>query len=212
MPVRHPRILAAFDQGTLMAIIIVLAGYLCGSITSGIIVCHCMNLPNPRTIGSNNIGATNVLRTGSKLAAALTLAGDLLKGMAPVIIARALDFGDPVIAATATATFIGHLFPVWFEFRGGKGVATAIGAITALAWSVGLITALIWLIVACLFRYSSLASIIAACSSLVVALQSDLHAATNGALAVMAALLLWQHRDNIQRLLAGTEKRIGEKT
>ena len=194
-----------------MTIIMVLVGYFCGSITFGIIICSCMDLPNPRTYGSHNIGATNVLRSGNKLAAALTLVSDILKGMLPVIAARTLGFEDSVIAATAVAVFIGHLFPIWFGFDGGKGVATGFGVITALAWPIGLIAGLLWLGIAYWFHYSSLASIIAVCSSPVLALWFDLSATTIGAMAIIVALLLWRHKHNILRLLARTEKRIGEK-
>ena len=137
------------------------AGYLFGSISTAIIVCKLMGLPDPRTQGSRNPGATNVARLGGKKAAALTLAGDMLKGLLPVTIAHALGSDATILAGTALAAFLGHLYPVFFGFQGGKGVATALGVIYGLYWPVGLLTSAVWLIMAVLFRYSSLAALVA---------------------------------------------------
>ncbi|HYQ71317.1 MAG TPA: glycerol-3-phosphate 1-O-acyltransferase PlsY, partial [Gammaproteobacteria bacterium] len=136
-------------------------GYLFGSISTAILVCRLMGLPDPRTTGSRNPGTTNVARIGGKKAAALTLAGDLLKGLIPVLIAHALQANATVLAGTALAAFLGHLYPVFFGFQGGKGVATALGVIYGLYWPVGLLTSAVWLVMALVFRYSSLAALTA---------------------------------------------------
>ncbi len=189
-----------------------LAGYLLGSLASAIIVCRAMGLPDPRAGGSGNPGATNVLRLGGKRAAALTLAGDVLKGVVPVLAARILSADPTVWAAAALGAFIGHLFPVFFAFRGGKGVATALGAITALDWRVGLGMGLVWLAVALATRYSSLASLLAASAAPFLAAWLTGHTVLVASLAVVWALLVWRHAENIRRLLAGTESRIGKRT
>ncbi len=188
-----------------------LAGYLLGSLASAIIVCRAMGLPDPRAGGSGNPGATNVLRLGGKRAAALTLAGDVLKGVVPVLAARALSADPTVWAAAALGAFVGHLFPVFFAFRGGKGVATALGAVTALDWQVGLGMGLTWLAVALVTRYSSLASLLAASAAPFLAAWLTGHAVVVASLAVVWALLVWRHAANVRRLLAGTESRIGGK-
>ena len=136
-------------------------GYLLGSISAAIIVCKLMGLPDPRSEGSRNPGATNVARIGGKKAAALTLLGDMLKGLLPVLLAHALDAGAVVLAGTALAAFLGHLYPVFFGFQGGKGVATALGVSFGLHWLAGLTIAGIWLVMALLFRYSSLSALTA---------------------------------------------------
>jgi len=141
--------------------LLVPGGYLFGSISTAIIVCKLMGLPDPRTTGSRNPGATNVARIGGKKAAALTLAGDLLKGLIPVLTAHALQADATVLAGTALAAFLGHLYPVFFGFQGGKGVATALGVIYGLYWPVGLLTTAVWLAMALLFRISSLAALTA---------------------------------------------------
>ena len=132
--------------------LIILGGYMFGSISTAIIVCKLMGLPDPRTEGSKNPGATNVARLGGKKAAALTLAGDMLKGLIPVLIAQYLQMSPVILAATALAAFLGHLYPVFFGFQGGKGVATAFGVIYGLYWPVGLLTTATWLAMAVVFR------------------------------------------------------------
>lgn len=191
---------------------LLLAGaYLLGSVASAIVVARLLGLPDPRTVGSGNPGATNVLRTGGRLAGALTLAGDMLKGVVPVALATGVGAAPPVVAATACAAFLGHLYPVFFGFRGGKGVATLLGALAALAWPAGLATVATWLAVAALFRYSSLAAIVAALLAPVWVAWLSGEPAHVAATVFMAALLLWRHRGNMARLLAGTEDRIGAR-
>jgi acyl phosphate:glycerol-3-phosphate acyltransferase len=189
-------------------LLLVPAGYLVGSISTAIIVCRLMGLPDPRTLGSNNPGATNVARIGGKKAAALTLVGDMLKGVLPVLSGHLLQVDTTILAATALAAFLGHLYPVFFRFQGGKGVATALGVTFGLHWPVGLLAAGTWLAMAVAFRYSSLAALTA---SLVIPagfawLWPD--PGLIAAMCVMVALLYWRHRSNIANLLAGREDRI----
>ena len=193
-------------------IAIVLVAYLVGSIASAILVCRAMGLPDPRREGSGNPGATNVLRIGGKGPAALALAGDVLKGVLPVLLAAGATSSPAVAALSALATFLGHLYPLYFRFRGGKGMATALGAIAALSWPVACIMCAIWLVVAAATRYSSLASMTAAIGAPVAALWFASDPANVGILAVIAAFLLWRHRQNIRRLVHGTESRIGQRT
>ncbi|OYY72392.1 MAG: glycerol-3-phosphate acyltransferase [Gammaproteobacteria bacterium 28-57-27] len=188
-----------------------IGAYLLGSIATAVVVSRLFGLPDPRTIGSGNPGATNVLRTGNKLAALATLIGDLLKGLIPVVIARALDASELVIALTALAAFIGHIFPVFFQFKGGKGVATALGVLLGLSPWLGLGTLAVWLAMAFGLRYSSLAALTAALSAPLIAWLLHLGDMILLAIAIMSALLIWRHVGNIQRLLQGKETRIGEK-
>ena len=191
---------------------VVLLAYLIGSIASAILVCRATGLPDPRGEGSGNPGATNVLRIAGKGPAALTLAGDVLKGVLPVLLADVLARGPVVEALAALAAFLGHLYPLYFRFRGGKGVATALGAIAALAWPIAGIMCALWLVVAAVTRYSSLASMTAAIGASVAALWLAPDPAHVAVLAVIALLLLWRHRGNVQRLVCGTEGRIGQRT
>lgn len=188
-----------------------LFAYLFGSVSSAILVARLMGLPDPRTVGSRNPGATNILRTGGKLAAAVTLLGDVLKGVVPVVLAQVLtdDDGAWVLAATGLAAFLGHLYPVFFGFHGGKGVATALGVWLALDPGVGLALAATWLATAAAFRYSSLAALTAAALAPVYVAWRLPGAAFLALALVMSALLFLRHRDNIRRLLAGQESRIG---
>jgi len=192
--------------------VIVLVSYLAGSIASAIVVCRALGLPDPRGEGSGNPGATNVLRIAGRGPAALTLAGDVLKGVVPVLLAKGLSLSPTVVALCALAAFLGHLYPLYFRFRGGKGVATTLGAVAALAWPVAAVMCALWLVVAAATRYSSLASMTAATGAPVVALWLTPHPANPGMLAVIAALLLWHHRGNIRRLANGTESRIGRRS
>jgi glycerol-3-phosphate acyltransferase PlsY len=177
-----------------------------------------MGLPDPHSYGSGNPGATNVLRSGRKTAALLTLAGDAAKGWFAVWLAARfagpLGLGETTIALVALAAFIGHVFPVFFGFRGGKGVATAAGVLFALDWRLGASVTVVWLLVALGSRYSSLGALAAAVAAPVVALWLAGWRATPAVAAVagMALLLVWRHRSNIAKLMAGSEGRIGEKS
>jgi glycerol-3-phosphate acyltransferase PlsY len=186
-----------------------LIGYLAGSLASAVVVCRMMGLPDPRSGGSGNPGATNVLRLGGKKAALLTLVGDVLKGVLPVLLAHTLALPAWSVALTALAAFLGHLFPVFFGFRGGKGVATAGGAIVALSWQVGALLVATWLLVAAITRYSSVSSLSAAAAAPVAALLLGNPPAHVLPLVAMSVLVFWRHAENIHRLRAGTESRIG---
>ena len=189
----------------------VLAGYLLGSLSSAIITCHLMGLPDPRSGGSGNPGATNVLRLGGKKAAAITLAGDMLKGLLPVLAVRALGADINVQSAVAVAAFLGHLYPVFFGFRGGKGVATVLGVLLGLHWPVGLMTIASWLIIAKGFKISSLAALIAVLlTPLYILWLKPGEPAFLAAVIFMGTLLFWRHRSNIRNLLRGDEDSIGD--
>ena len=188
--------------------LIILGGYMFGSISTAIIVCKLMGLPDPRTEGSKNPGATNVARLGGKKAAALTLAGDMLKGLIPVLIAQYLQMSPVILAATALAAFLGHLYPVFFGFQGGKGVATAFGVIYGLYWPVGLLTTATWLAMALLFRYSSLAALVAIWLTPLWFLWLLPEPEIIAAMSVLVVLLFWRHRSNISNLLSGKEGKI----
>jgi acyl phosphate:glycerol-3-phosphate acyltransferase len=185
----------------------IVAAYLLGSVSFAIAVSGLMRLPDPRSYGSKNPGATNVLRSGSKVAAALTLVGDSAKGGVAVWLA---SYFTDELAAVGLAAFLGHLYPVFHRFQGGKGVATAAGVLLALDWRVGLGTIATWIIVAFALRYSSLAALVAALfAPLATAFLLDVKSAFF--VAVISAFLVWRHRGNISRLIAGTEPRIGAK-
>lgn len=186
--------------------------YLCGSVSTAIIVCRLMGLPDPRAEGSRNPGATNVLRIGGKKAAAITLAGDFLKGLIPVLLARTLGLEPGALAAVAFAAFLGHLYPVFFGFQGGKGVATALGVMLGLSWQVALAALATWIVIARIWKISSLAALGAATLSPLYAWLFGLPGAYALVLLPMVALLLWRHRENIRKIRAGTESRIGRKT
>ena len=190
-------------------IIAAVIAYLIGSLSFAVIVSRALSLPDPHSYGSGNPGATNVLRSGSKKAAILTLLGDTLKGVAAVLLAKyfAAQFGitETGIALVAIAVFLGHLFPLFFGFKGGKGVATAAGVLWALDWRVGLGLTLIWGLVFAVSRVSSLAALIGSAMAPVLAWYFlGVGPAFYAALA-MAVLLLWRHKENIERLLAGEE-------
>ena len=193
------------------AFLCALGGYLAGSIPFAVIVSRAMGLPDPRSYGSGNIGATNVLRSGSRLAALLTLAGDAMKGWAAVLAARALELDPQMLAITGFAAFAGHVFPVWLRLRGGKGVATAAGVLIALDWRLGLAVLGAWLVVAAITRYSSLAAIVAALAAPAAAWWLQGAGPILAAVAAMAALIVLRHRANIAKLARGEESRIGEK-
>jgi glycerol-3-phosphate acyltransferase PlsY len=185
----------------------ILAAYCLGSISFAIVVSWLMRLPDPRSYGSKNPGATNVLRTGRRAAAVLTLAGDAGKGWAAVWLA---SFFTPQLALVGLAAFLGHLFPVFHRFQGGKGVATAAGVLFGLDWRIGLGTVVTWAVIAAFLRYSSLAALVAA---LFAPFAAALLVGWTDAfvVGVMSAFLFWRHRGNIARLAAGTEPRLGEK-
>ena len=183
--------------------------YLLGSISSAVVIARVMGLPDPRETGSKNPGATNILRYGGKTAAVLTLAGDILKGVIAVLVARALTADAVIITLCGFAAFLGHLFPVFFGFRGGKGVATALGVWFALNPWVGLALLVTWVLMALLFRYSSLAALAtSALAPLYVAWLSP-GTPTLATMIVMSAILIFRHRANIRNLIAGTETKIG---
>ena len=196
-----------------MSVLAVIVGYLLGSIPFGLLLTRSAGLGDIRKIGSGSIGATNVLRTGNRKAALLTLAGDGVKGYLAVFLAQwaAAQYALPawLPAAAAVAVFLGHLYPVFFQFRGGKGVSTAAGIMFALEWPVGLVLMVVWLTLAFGFRISSLAALIAAVLMPVGLYYRTGPSAATGACVVIAVLLFWRHRANIRALLAGTERPIG---
>lgn len=198
----------------------VIAAYLVGSLSFAVIVSRSMGLNDPRTYGSKNPGATNVLRSGSKAAAVVTLLLDAFKGWLPVMLVKwfgqPYGLGDGTMAMVGLAAFLGHLFPVFFRFVGGKGVATALGVLLAINWVLGLATLVTWVLIAAFFRYSSLASLVAALfaplyylfgDGVVWALDKSVVLTTS----VMSLFLIWRHAENIGRLVKGTESRLGKK-
>ena len=187
----------------------VVLGYLAGSISTAILVCRVMGLPDPRSEGSRNPGATNVLRFGGKKAAGITLAGDFLKGLLPVLLARWVGLDETGLALTALAAFLGHLYPVFFGFDGGKGVATAFGVILGLSWSVALAALATWLFMAFVVRISSLSALTAAALTPLFAWGFGMRGIAFAAVLFMVGLLIWRHRSNIRNLLAGAEDKIG---
>ena len=194
----------------MIAYLLPVLAYLLGSVSSAIVVTRLLGLADPRQIGSGNPGATNVLRYGGKKAAILTLLGDILKGVLPVLLAHAFEVSSAVLALTVLAAFLGHLFPVFHGFKGGKGVATAFGVLVAMNGWVGLALIGTWLVMAVTTRYSSL-------SAITVALLAPLYVwwftrmpALILVTVIMASLLVWRHRRNIQNLLAGRETKIGK--
>ena len=192
--------------------ITVVGGYLLGSIPFGVIATRLGGAGDIRQIGSGNIGATNVLRSGRKDLAAITLLGDAGKGVVAVLLARFLTHGNPaVIALAGGAAFLGHLFPVWLKFKGGKGVATFYGVLLSACWPVGVLAAITWLAMAAVFRISSLAALTAAVLAAPFALATDQPYPMLGLALFMAVLIFIRHRENIARLLKGQEPRIGKK-
>ncbi len=197
------------------SVCVVVLAYLLGSLSFAVIVSRAMHLDDPRSYGSGNPGATNVLRSGNRLAAIFTLLLDAVKGVVAVLIARflaeRLGYGDGVVALAGLAAFLGHLYPVFFRFQGGKGVATAAGVLLALNPWVGLASLGTWLAIAIVTRYSSLAALVTAllAPAYVYLLHGDPQIVV--AVAVMSALLIWRHRANITKLLNGTESKLGSK-
>jgi len=200
-------------------LLLIPAAYLIGSISFAVVVSKCMNLPNPHSYGSGNPGATNVLRTGNKKAAVLTLIGDALKGFLAVMVARAIlgdqsltaTLGSWVLCGVVVAVFLGHVFPLFHGFKGGKGVATACGILFGINWILGAATLGTWIIVATFMRYSSLAALAAAVFGPIYFVFLFGFQPMAIALVLVCALLIWRHRNNITNLLNGTESRIGSK-
>jgi glycerol-3-phosphate acyltransferase PlsY len=199
----------------LNTLMFVVAAYVLGSVSFAIVVSKLFRLADPRTFGSGNPGATNVLRTGNKVAAALTLLGDCVKGVVPVGLAVHFDeqlmLGDAGIALIAVAVFAGHVWPLFFRFKGGKGVATALGVLLGLNPILGIATLLTWIVIAYAFRYSSLAALI---SALFAPFYYTLLFGLNSigfAVLIMSGVLIWRHRSNIGNLIAGKESKIGKK-
>ena len=193
----------------------VIAAYLIGSLSFAVIVSKYYGMDDPRTYGSGNPGATNVLRSGKKKAAALTLLGDALKGLVAVVLARclqdALNLSDITIAAVAVAALVGHMWPLFFGFKGGKGVATALGVLLALSPATALVCAAIWLVMAFGFKVSSLAALTATVAAPLVAFWLMPYPSWPWATVVIAVLVLYRHKSNIQNLLQGKEGKIGDK-
>jgi glycerol-3-phosphate acyltransferase PlsY len=193
----------------IFALALLVLAYLLGSVCSAIIVCKILGLPDPRTQGSNNPGATNVMRIGGKKAALITLAGDMLKGVPLVLLAQHLQLRPDLISAIGLAAFMGHLYPVYFKFEGGKGVATALGVLLALYWPLGLGVIGVWLAVFAVFRISSLSSLIAFTAAPIAAwfICPQYMLGIFG----MSVLLVARHKQNIKALLKGEEHKFGEK-
>ena len=189
----------------MMAWLFIPAAYLIGSISCAIIVCRFMRLPDPREQGSGNPGATNVMRFGGKKAAIITLLGDLLKGLIPVYAAKLLNIPIELLAATGLAAFMGHLYPVFFKFKGGKGVATSIGVLLGFSWLLGFAFICTWLAAYKLGKISSLSALVASILSPIYAWFIVGDVTLVGASLLMTVLLVWRHKSNIQKLLAGDE-------
>lgn len=195
----------------MMNVIYLLFSYLIGAISFGIVISHIFSLPDPRTIGSKNPGATNVLRTGKKLAALLTLLGDASKGALTVGLAQYFELPPLIVGLIAIATLIGHIFPIYYGFKGGRGVATAAGILFIFSWVMGLIVLAIWLGVFFIWRYSSLAAILAASLSPVIGFFYKIDFYELIATSIIALILILRHIENIKRLIDGTESSFKDK-
>ncbi len=189
-----------------LTLVLTLIAYFFGSISAAIITCKVMGLPDPRTQGSNNPGATNVLRIGGKKAAVITLLGDMLKGFLPVLLALAFNSDDITLALVASAAFLGHLYPVFFGFKGGKGVATAFGAIAGVCWPAALAMLVTWLLVAYGLKISSMSALVTAALAPFYFWWFDGSIVLIIMAVFISILLIWRHRSNIKRMLDGTEK------
>ena len=192
-------------------VLVVVLGYLLGSLPFAVIVSRAFDLPDPRTVGSKNPGATNVLRSGNKLAALLTLAGDALKGWVAMLAARAFGVDELGAVLAGITAFLGHVFPLFLGFKGGKGVATALGVLAGIDGRLAAFCGGLWLATALAFRYSSLAALVAATGAPLIGWWLGLPFGVVTALALMSALLIFRHRSNIANLLAGTEGKLGAK-
>ncbi len=196
-------------QMEIIEYLLIFASYLIGSLSSAIIVCKIMGLPDPRGEGSGNPGATNVLRFGGKKAAAITLAGDMIKGLIPVLIAQYMNISVLGIALVGLAAFLGHLYPVFFQFKGGKGVATMLGVMFGFSWWIGLATAGTWLFMAKIVKISSLSALVATALAPVYVWLWFNYPEPIGVTIFMSVILFWRHRSNIQNMMKGTEDSIG---
>ena len=204
------------QDGLMMSdFLVVAAAYLIGSLSFAVIVSKCYGMADPRTYGSGNPGATNVLRSGRKKAAVLTLLGDALKGLFAVLLAKGLQgvlgLSDTAVGLTALAALVGHMWPLFFGFKGGKGVATALGVLLALSWPTALVCALAWLVMAFGFKVSSLAALVATVISVPAAWFFMPHGSWVAVTAAVAVLVLFRHKQNILKLLQGRESKIGDK-
>lgn len=197
------------EQSIYMVSIVIM--YLIGSISSSILIARLLNLPDPRGLGSGNPGATNMLRTGSKKAAVFTLVGDLLKSLIPLLIARYFGFELFALCLMGLAAIIGHMFPIYYQFRGGKGVATTVGVLLAINWHLALSWGVIWLTTAMVTRFSSLAAIVATISLPLVAYFLNLPTYLLLTTVAIVVLVIWRHQSNIRNLLSGNEDKIGSK-
>ena len=200
-----------FFQVTVIPILFIAAAYLLGSVSFGIVISKAFDLPDPRTVGSGNPGATNVLRSGKKSAAVLTLLGDALKGWLPVWLALQFNMLMWVVAVVGLAVFFGHLYPIYYKFKGGKGVATALGVMLAVSPWLGLACLLAWGIMFAISRISSLAALMAAALSPVFAYLLLPYKDYVWMVLIMAVMLFWRHKSNIQKLIAGTESSFKKK-
>jgi len=188
-----------------------LAGYLFGSISTAIMTCKLMGLPDPRSVGSRNPGATNVLRHGGRKAAIITLLGDMLKGLVPVAAVTVLNPAPAAIAVAGLGAFLGHIYPVYYRFKGGKGVATYFGVLVGFNWMAGLAAMLIWLLTAAVTRLSSLSALVSALLAPFVLWQLSRLPELSVTLAMMSLLLYWRHRSNIRNIIEQKEHKIGVK-
>jgi len=196
----------------MIPIALCLLAYFFGSLSSAIILCRLSGLPDPRTQGSGNPGATNVLRFGGRGLAAQVLLGDMLKGLIPVLFAAWIDGTTSVLAAVALCAFLGHLYPIFFNFKGGKGVATSLGVILGLMWPVGLALIATWITVAVTSRISSLGALVAAIAAPFYTWYLSEHNQYIILTAIISILLIWRHRANIQKLFNGTERKVGSSS
>ena len=192
-------------------LIYALAGYLVGSVSTAIITCKLMGLEDPRSVGSNNPGATNVLRHGGKKAAIITLIGDMLKGLVPVIAVTMIEPAAGAIALTGLGAFLGHVFPVYYGFKGGKGVATFYGVLLGFSWMAGIAALLVWLLIAFVSKISSLSALVSALSAPFILWYSSHSPELTVMLGLMTALLFWRHRSNVRNIIDGKEHKIGVK-
>lgn len=191
-----------------MSYALLILAYLMGSVSTAIITCKLMGLPDPRTTGSNNPGATNVLRVGGKKAAIITLIGDMLKGLLPVLLGQVLGLSYGWLFAVGFAAFLGHLYPIYYQFKGGKGVATALGVYFGIHFWAGLSIALLWLFIAKVLKISSLAALIATLLAPLIFYFFTHSASLAGGMLLMTGLIWWRHQSNIKNLLAGQEGQI----
>nr|CAA6830416.1 MAG: Acyl-phosphate:glycerol-3-phosphate O-acyltransferase PlsY [uncultured Thiotrichaceae bacterium] len=196
------------EATSMLPYFLIIAAYLLGSVSTAILTCKMMGLTDPRTAGSNNPGATNVLRVGGKKAAAITLIGDMLKGLLPVLLGKLLGFDLSWLAFIGLAAFLGHLYPLYYSFKGGKGVATAIGVYLGLNVWAGLMVCATWLFVAKILKISSLSALIATLLAPVYFYLMTQHTLLTAVIAIITVLIYWRHRSNIQNLLSGKEGKI----